>query len=129
MNKPVLLHYGIEYLSAFLLNLHFNITEQNKRLNQIGDKLYKHCIDPFDFKKVTINTPSKDFLEFLHNVKGEIVRFFSILNNNLPFKSSYNEHREEATKQKKSGLITWPEVLQYDKTSIVIDELTYQELA
>ena len=30
VNKPVLLHYGIEHLSAFYLNFHFNFTEVNK---------------------------------------------------------------------------------------------------
>lgn len=68
-------------------------------------------------------------LKFLHNVNGEIIRFFSILNSDLPFKASYDEHREEAIKQKKLSSIPWAEILQHDKTSLVIDDLTYQELA
>ena len=91
VNKPVLLHYGIEHLSAFLLNLHFNFTEQNKRLNQIGDKLYKHGIDPYDFKKVTNNTSSKNFLESKIKFRkiGLAPRFFLILD--LPFKRFFME--------------------------------------
>ncbi len=68
-------------------------------------------------------------LKFLHNVNGEIIRFFSILNSDLPFKASYDEHSEEAIKQKKLSSIPWVEILQHDKTSLVIDDLTYQELA
>ncbi|KKM70344.1 hypothetical protein LCGC14_1441720, partial [marine sediment metagenome] len=68
-------------------------------------------------------------LTFLHKVKGEIIRFFSILNSDLPFKSSYDEHREGAIKQRKPPVITWADILQYDKTALVIDDLTYQELA
>lgn len=91
VNKPVLLHYGIEHLSAYLLNLHLNFTEQNKRLNQIGDKLYKHGIDPFDFKKVTINTSSKDFLESKIKFRkiGLAPRFFLLLD--IPFKRFFME--------------------------------------
>ena len=63
VNKPVLLHYGIEHLSAFYVNLHFNFTEENKKLSQIGDKLFKHGIDPYDFKKVSISTSPKNLLQ------------------------------------------------------------------
>ena len=66
-------------------------------------------------------------LKFLHNVNGEIIRFFSISNSDLPFKASYDEHREEAIKQKKPPSIKWVEIQQYDKDSLVIDDLTYQE--
>lgn len=85
VNKPVLLHYGIEHLSAFYLNLHFNFTEENKKLSQIGDKLYKHGIDPFEFKKVTINTSSKDFLKSRIKLRkiGLAPRFFLLLD--IPF--------------------------------------------
>ncbi len=68
-------------------------------------------------------------LNYLHNVNGEIIRFFGILNSDLPFKSSYNRHSEQAVKQKQPSSILWSEMLQYDKTSLIIDDLTYQELA
>ena len=96
------------------------------RLYELPEPLTETLIDLlWKVRKRILSQP----LTFLHNVKGEIIRFFSILNNDLPFKSSYNEHREDAIKQKKSGSMTWREILQYDKTSIVIDDLTYQELA
>ncbi|KKN30631.1 hypothetical protein LCGC14_0832190, partial [marine sediment metagenome] len=68
-------------------------------------------------------------LHHLHNVNGEIIRFFGILNNDLPFKASYDEHRIQSIKHKKPSSMTWSEILQYDKTSLIIDDLTYQELA
>ncbi|MFW9874159.1 MAG: HNH endonuclease domain-containing protein, partial [Candidatus Thorarchaeota archaeon] len=68
-------------------------------------------------------------LNYLHNVNGEIIRFFGIMNENLPFKVSYDEHRVQAIKQKNPTPRTWTEILQFDKTSLVIDDLTYQELA
>jgi len=91
VNKPVLLHYGIEHLSAFYLNLHFNFTEENKKLHQIGDKLFKHGIDPYEFKNVSINTSSKDLL--LSRIKltkiGLAPRFFLLLD--IPFKEFFME--------------------------------------
>ncbi len=91
VNKPVLLHYGIEHLSAFFLNFHFNFTENNKKLSQIGDKLYKHGIDPFEFKKVTINTSSRDFLKSRIKLRkiGLAPRFFLLLD--IPFKRFFME--------------------------------------
>lgn len=69
-------------------------------------------------------------LHYLHNVNGEIIRFFGIMNNEIDFKASYDEHREKAMTQKRSSLLLqWTELLNYDSTSLVIDDLTYQELA
>ena len=68
-------------------------------------------------------------LNYLHNVNGEIIRFFGILNSDLPFKASYDEHRAQAIKQKRPSSIDWSVLLQYDRTSLIIDDLTYQELA
>lgn len=91
LNKPVLLHYGIEHLSAFYLNFHLNFTEENKKLSQIGDKLYKHGIDPFEFKNVTMNTSPKEFLK--SSIKftkvGLAPRFFLLLD--LPFEKIFHE--------------------------------------
>ena len=68
-------------------------------------------------------------LNYLHNVNGEIIRFFGILNSDLPFKSSFNEYREQAVKQKQPSSTSWQKILQYDNTSLIIDDLTYLELA
>lgn len=91
VNKPVLLHYGIEHLSAFYLNLHFNFTEGNKKLNQIGDKLFKHGIDPYEFKRISVSTSSKKFL--LSRIKltkfGLAPRFFLLLD--FPFEKFFLE--------------------------------------
>jgi len=89
VNKPVLLHYGIEHLSAFYLNLHFNFTEENKKLSQIGDKLFKHGIDPYEFKKVSINTSPKSLLESRIKLTkiGLAPRFFLLLD--IPFENFF----------------------------------------
>ena len=68
-------------------------------------------------------------LNYLHNVNGEIIRFFGILNSDLPFKASYDEHRAQAIKQKRPSPTDWSELLQCDRSSLIIDDLTYQELA
>ncbi len=68
-------------------------------------------------------------LNYLHNVNGEIIRFFGMLNSEIPFKSSYDEHRSQAIKQKHPSSMTWAELLQFDNTSLIIDDMTYQELA
>lgn len=68
-------------------------------------------------------------LNYLHNVNGEIIRFFGMLNSELPFKSSYDEHRSQAIKQKRPNSLAWTELLQYDNTSLILDDMTYQELA
>ena len=89
VNKPVLLHYGIEHLSAFYLNLHFNFTEENKKLSQIGDKLFKHGIDPYEFKKVSFSTSSKELLQSRIKLTkiGLAPRFFLLLD--IPFKDFF----------------------------------------
>lgn len=89
VNKPVLLHYGIEHLSAFYINLHLNFTEENKTLSQISDKLFKHGIDPYDFKRVSISTSSKDFLQSKIRLTriGLAPRFFLLLD--IPFEQFF----------------------------------------
>jgi len=68
-------------------------------------------------------------LHYLHNVNGEIIRFFGILNSRMPFKATYDEHSEKATKQQAPSSMLWGDMLQYDNTSLILDDLTYQELA
>lgn len=42
INKPVLLFYGIEHLSSFFLNMHYNFTQENTSLSPImSSKYYK----------------------------------------------------------------------------------------
>jgi hypothetical protein len=68
-------------------------------------------------------------LNYLHNVNGEIIRFFSMINSEVPFNLPYDTHRVQATKQTLPPTMTWGELLQVDKTALIIDDLTYQELA
>ena len=67
-------------------------------------------------------------LRFLHNVKGEIIRFFGLINNNISFDSPYEAHRNEALKQKKNPSLSWESIMKFDQTSLIIDDLTYREM-
>ena len=56
VNKPVLLFYGIEHLSAFYLNMHYNFTQENSSLVSIkSSKYFKHGIDSNQFNRIGIN--------------------------------------------------------------------------
>lgn len=56
INKPVLLFYGIEHLSAFYLNMHYNFTQENSSLVSIkSSKYFKHGIDSNQFNRIGIN--------------------------------------------------------------------------
>ena len=68
-------------------------------------------------------------LNFLHNVNGEIIRFFSMINSNIPFNSTYDTHRNQAIKQPTPSMMLWADLLLNDNTALIIDDLTYQELA
>lgn len=68
-------------------------------------------------------------LNYLHNVNGEIIRFFGMMSSEIAFNSSYDTHRLQAIKQKLPAAINWTELLQCDNTTLIIDDLTYQELA
>lgn len=52
-----------------------------------------------------------------------------MINSEISFKSLYDEHRSKATKQKQPSRLTWTKLLEYDNTSLIIDDITYQELA
>ena len=96
------------------------------RLYELPDELPISLTDLlWRVRKTILSQP----LKFLHNVNGEIIRFFGILNSDLMFKASYDEHRAQAIKQKLPPSMTWSELLRYDRTSLIIDDLTYQELA
>ena len=79
----------------------------------------------WNVRKVILNMP----LKFLHNVNNEIIRFFSIMNEETLFKLDYDTHRSNGLKQKKHLDFNWFELMQIDKTNIVIEDLTYLELA
>lgn len=53
INKPLLLFYGIEQLSFYFINLHFNFTEYNAKINKIRHKFRSHGIGNNQF--ATIN--------------------------------------------------------------------------
>lgn len=63
INKPLMLFFGIEQLSAFFSNLHFNFTWENTDFNKVRSDFTKHGIDSYEFKnKVDINNPIEDIL-------------------------------------------------------------------
>ncbi len=68
-------------------------------------------------------------LAFLHNVEGEVIRFFGIVNKGLPFISTYEAHLNAGMKTKFSKGCTWDELMRAEDTLIIIDDLTYKELA
>jgi len=68
-------------------------------------------------------------LNYIHNVNGEIIRFFSMINSEVHFNSPYDEHRARAIKQSVPSTIKWANLMQEDNTALIIDDLTYQELA
>ncbi|MEJ2249622.1 MAG: HNH endonuclease domain-containing protein [Candidatus Lokiarchaeota archaeon] len=68
-------------------------------------------------------------LQFLHNVKGEIIRFFGLINNSIPFNSDYDLHREKGKKQEKPRPLNWLELLEYEQTFLTIDDMVYSDLA
>ena len=87
LNKPVLLFYGIEQLSAFFVNMHFNFTNSNQWEHSI--KLRKlrairnHGIGAYQFENIKISE-SKNIIKTLLMNKislkkiGLSSRFFSI---------------------------------------------------
>lgn len=81
LNKPVLLFYGIEHLSAFYLNLHFNFTEENRSLSPHFKKLRKHGINPKNFQNIDFNIQIQELLNYRIELTkiGLAPRFFLIL--------------------------------------------------
>jgi len=68
-------------------------------------------------------------LKYLHNVKGEVIRFFGLINNNIPFNEAYETHLNEAIKQKNPGSMQWEEIMKSDLSNLIIDDLVYKEMA
>lgn len=67
-------------------------------------------------------------LRFLHNVKGETIRFFALINNKVSFNAPYEIHRKEAFKQPNFNLLSWEKIMKSDQTSLIIDDLIYREM-
>jgi len=79
INKPLLLFYGIEQISAFYSNLHFNFTWENSEFNLIRYAFVRHGIDTFEFKnEVDLSNPIEDLLKKKIKLKkaGLAQRFF-----------------------------------------------------
>ncbi|MHA1756265.1 MAG: hypothetical protein ACTSVV_05805, partial [Promethearchaeota archaeon] len=79
LNKPVLLFYGIEHLSAFYLNMFYNFTQENTRLSSIISRnYYTHGIDSRHFNRIKINENVSDLLKYRIRLKkrGFAARFF-----------------------------------------------------
>lgn len=68
-------------------------------------------------------------LKFIHNVDKETVRFFGLVNHDVAFNSDYDAHLKAGIGQKapESGL-NWLEMMEFDTTSIILDDITYKEL-
>lgn len=63
INKPLLLFYGIEQISAFYSNLHFNFTWVNINFKTIRKAFTNHGIDAFQFKnEIDLSNPIDDLL-------------------------------------------------------------------
>jgi hypothetical protein len=77
INQPVLLFYGIEHLSSFFFNLHFNFTNLNKWEKKIKSAKLKnirnHGIASSEFN--TINQPTNpNFLSLILNKKIRLIK-------------------------------------------------------
>lgn len=64
INQPVVLFYGIEYLSSFFLNLHLNFTPENRYLSQIPLRKYRiHGISSHEFNDIPPNQKISTLLQ------------------------------------------------------------------
>jgi len=79
-----------------------------------------------NFRKKIIDQP----LKYIPNVAGAKKRFFGILNKSIAFDSTYEAHRKAAKGQKKpKDEMNWLELFRHDQTSLIIDDITYKEMA
>ncbi|MHA1196932.1 MAG: hypothetical protein ACTSSM_12635, partial [Promethearchaeota archaeon] len=101
---------GIFWINT-LFNLHYDLP------NCLIKLLWK-------VRKLILDQP----LQYLHNVKGETIRFFGLICDDVSFKSRYDVHREISIRQDPPKNLNWIKMLQYDKSSIIIDDLTYRNL-
>lgn len=91
LNKPVLLFYGIEQLSAFFVNMHFNFTNSNQWENSIKNRklrvIRNHGIGANQFENIEISKTKNIIKTLLMNKislkkMGLSSRFFSIFKPN-----------------------------------------------
>jgi len=92
LNKPILLFYGIEHLSAFFFNMHFNFTHSNQwetTIKKSKSRVFRnHGLGPNEFEDIKISN-STNIIEILLSKKislkkiGLSSRFFSVFNPNL----------------------------------------------
>jgi len=95
INKPVLLFYGIEHLSAFFLNMHYNFTQENSSLSPImSNKYYKHGIDSNQFNSIDINEDLPNLFKYKIKLtkQGFASRFFLSLG--FPLDKYFLQQRE-----------------------------------
>lgn len=95
INKPVLLFYGIEHLSAFYLNMHYNFTQENSSLSPIiSNKYYKHGIDSNQFNNIDINEDLTNLFNYKIKLTkhGFASRFFLSLG--FPLNEYFIQQRE-----------------------------------
>ena len=96
------------------------------RLYQLPRKLPNQLIKTlWKIRKRILYQP----LKYLHNVKGEIIRFFGIVNDNTKFSSAYDEHRKEAMNQNRPTPCIWLNLLEYDQTHLTLEDMTFKELS
>ncbi|MHA1285087.1 MAG: hypothetical protein ACTSQP_21520 [Promethearchaeota archaeon] len=67
-------------------------------------------------------------LRFLHNVKSNTIKLFGILCDEINYKYDYDVHRKAGIKHTVPDPLNWVELLQYDNTSIIINDITYKDL-
>ncbi|HME53554.1 MAG TPA: hypothetical protein VKM55_15115 [Candidatus Lokiarchaeia archaeon] len=60
---------------------------------------------------------------------SDIVRFFGLMNKNRPFTATYDEHLTAGLECKFRGKMTWPEMLGSDDTCLLLNDITFNELA
>ena len=95
INKPILLFYGIEHLSAFFLDMHYNFTQENSSLSPImSNKYYKHGIDSNQFNHIDIDEDLTSLFNYKVKLtkQGFASRFFLSLG--FPLDKYFLQQRE-----------------------------------
>ena len=76
-------------------------------------------------RETILNQP----LKFIDKVKQDVIRFFGLMSKNRPFMATYDEHLTAGLECKFRGEMTWPEMMEADDTSLLLDDITFNELA
>lgn len=64
----------------------------------------------------------------IHKVRGEEIRFFSLLTEGVNFHEEFSTHLSRSLELKKFSTTNWEGVREAEKSYLIIDDLTYQEL-